>query len=239
MSVFKEPEHPETIFRFLPKNLNSSIEIPHFSYMSKELSSYVPAPKTKTSYALDLGCGDTIYKANFEQIGYTYIGLDCSSPKATLQGDAHTLPFKDNSFEVIFTRSVFEHLHNPFMAANEVYRILKPNGLFIGSVAFLEPYHGHSFCHFSHYGLYNLLRSANFLVECISPNKNWDVLTAQSYMALFPKMPYIISQVLTAPLKMLHKTYWKLGCPLKSKDNSNLKRSLWTTGSHEFVSYKK
>jgi SAM-dependent methyltransferase len=39
------------------------------------------------------------------------------------------LPFADNSFDIIYARSVFEHIDNPKLVAHELLRILKPGGL--------------------------------------------------------------------------------------------------------------
>lgn len=39
------------------------------------------------------------------------------------------LPYPDNSFDIIFARSVFEHIRDPELIAHELVRILKPGGL--------------------------------------------------------------------------------------------------------------
>lgn len=44
-------------------------------------------------------------------------------------GVAELLPFPDNSFDVVHTSHVFEHLEDPMKAANEALRVLKPGGL--------------------------------------------------------------------------------------------------------------
>jgi len=229
-------EDDEASFGFLPmdsdfKDFNGLEE---FKFMSEELPSYIHRPCTKESLVLDLGCGDTKYRPNFEHLGFRYVGLDYSSKDATLLGDAHALPFEDESFELIFSRSVFEHLQHPIVAMNEAYRVLKPNCRFLGSTAFLEPFHG-SFYHPTHYGLFNYFKHAGFSVEHISPNPKWDVLTAQASMALFPKLPQFISNAFIFPLKLTHKAYWKIGHLLRPNQCNELTRLLWTTGSYEFV----
>jgi len=233
-------EPDETVFDFLPLNSTSEskINLEAFSPMSKEISSYVPIPISKNSLMLDLGCGDAKHRSNFEQAGFNYVGLDYCSENATLLGDAHALPFKDESFELIFSRSVFEHLQYPFVAMNEAYRVLKRNSRFFGSIAFLEPFHGRSFYHPTHYGLLNYFKHAGFSVQHISPNPKWDVLTAQASMALFPKLPNAISIALVSPLRLTHKVYWKIGHFLEPDQSNELTRLLWTTGSYEFVATK-
>jgi ubiquinone/menaquinone biosynthesis C-methylase UbiE len=151
--------------------------------------------------------------------------------------DAHALPFKNESFDFVFSRAVLEHLRYPFLAMNEVNRILKPNSKFIGTVAFLEPFHENSFYHHTHLGLLNFLEQAGFKAEHVSPNAKWDVLRAQAQMSLFPKMPVILSQTLVAPLRSLHKVWWKFGKKL-NPEADELKRLLWTSGSLMFVASK-
>ncbi|MGH2403025.1 MAG: class I SAM-dependent methyltransferase [bacterium] len=94
--------------------------------------------------ALDLGCGETFHRPACEHAGYTYVGLDHASDQATVLGDAHALPFKDNSVDFILSLAVFEHIRYPFVAIPETHRVLRPGRPFIGTVAFLEPYHGAS-----------------------------------------------------------------------------------------------
>jgi SAM-dependent methyltransferase len=229
------------VFDFLPMDLTESntSKIGTLDFMSRELPSYVHDSFSGRGLMLDLGCGDTKYRTFFEQLGYAYVGLDYGSDCATFLGDAHVLPFKDESFELLFSRSVFEHLQHPIVAVNEAYRVLKRNCTFIGSIAFLEPFHGNSFYHPTHYGIYNYFKQAGFEIEHISPNAKWDVLTAQANMALFPKMPKRLANLCVFPLKLANKTYWKIGQLFKQDGSSDLNRLLWTTGSYEFVVKKK
>lgn len=44
-------------------------------------------------------------------------------------GVAELLPFSDNSFDVVHTSHVFEHLEDPLQAAKEAWRVLKPGGM--------------------------------------------------------------------------------------------------------------
>ncbi|MCG9479100.1 MAG: class I SAM-dependent methyltransferase, partial [Actinomycetia bacterium] len=43
-------------------------------------------------------------------------------------GDIYTLPYQDNSFEVVITRYSFHHLLHPFKALMEMKRVCKPDG---------------------------------------------------------------------------------------------------------------
>jgi len=49
-----------------------------------------------------------------------------------VKGDAHNMPFKDNSFDVVYCRYILEHVANPLKVLNEVWRVLINGGsLFI------------------------------------------------------------------------------------------------------------
>ena len=48
-----------------------------------------------------------------------------------IQGDGENLPFEDNSYDVIFCNHVLEHIPDDDKAMEELYRILKPNGMAI------------------------------------------------------------------------------------------------------------
>lgn len=56
-------------------------------------------------------------------------------------GDAHALPFADDTFALVIGLNVFEHLRNPFKAAEEIRRVLAPGGESFIHTAFLQPLH--------------------------------------------------------------------------------------------------
>ena len=50
------------------------------------------------------------------------------------QGSVYQLPFEDNFFDLIICSEVLEHLDDYHAAIQEVYRVLKPAGMFLTSV---------------------------------------------------------------------------------------------------------
>ena len=68
------------------------------------------------------------------------------------------LPFKDNSFDVVLSLAVLEHVKNPWIHAQEIIRVLKPGGIIYADVPFLQPYHGypHHYYNMTTAGLRNL-----------------------------------------------------------------------------------
>lgn len=215
----------------------TDIDIP--KHLSPELLSYFPKANSSNSLMLDLGCGTTVHQSVCEQAGFHYIGLDYKSSQATLLGDAHALPFQDNTFEFILSIAVLEHIQFPQIMLQEAFRVLNPGGLFIGTVAFLEPFHDHSYYHHTHLGLANHLKGAGFTVSAIAPNPQWSGLKAQAGMGLFPRLPRIITNAIVYPIETLHNIWWSLGRILKKRsDQEEILRYLKTTGALTFIAHK-
>lgn len=152
-------------------------------------------PEAKT--VLDLGCGAG-KRVSFEYLGCQYVGMDTPGHQSDIAGDAHYLPFKNAQFDVVFSYAVLEHLYNPFIALNEVRRVLRPNGLFIGMVGQGEPFHG-SFFHHTSWGLLAVANSAGLKVTKLWPR--WDTLKTLSQMGAYPK----IIRVLLRSLNWLYE----------------------------------
>ncbi|WP_347175517.1 class I SAM-dependent methyltransferase [Polaribacter uvawellassae] len=64
-----------------------------------------------------------------KQKNLDYITADLYSPIADVKADILNLPFNDNSFDVVFCNHVLEHISDDTKAMQELYRVLKPNGM--------------------------------------------------------------------------------------------------------------
>jgi SAM-dependent methyltransferase len=118
---------------------------------------------------LDLGCGRGGSRRALEAKGYAWVGMDLRRDGGVkVVADAHRLPFADGSFDAVYSLQVLEHLSRPWDAAEEVFRVLKPGGVFCGGVAALEPFH-HSYFNYTHWGLESVLRRAGMVPRTIEP----------------------------------------------------------------------
>lgn len=89
---------------------------------------------------LDVGCGRGDFLNGFISAGCDGYGVDFTNaaqkycPNATLfQADIEKngMPFEDNYFDVIFSKSVIEHFYDPDILIHECKRCLKPGGIII------------------------------------------------------------------------------------------------------------
>jgi SAM-dependent methyltransferase len=168
--------------------------------------SYIPEAASGES-ALDLGCGFGVHQGLLEQLGYRYRGVDYSGPAAQDLVDAHALPYRDGLFDLVLSVAVLEHLARPHRALAEIHRVLKPSKYFIGTVAFLEPFHDNSFAHLSPLGLWHALQTSGFLVETIMPIEGWHAFRAQIAMGFGARLPDWVVALLSAPFGWAVRSY--------------------------------
>jgi SAM-dependent methyltransferase len=133
---------------------------------------------------LDLGCGPRDQAGPAAHYGLRYVGIDYTSAAADLLADGHALPFRPDTFEAILSYAVLEHLYNPFVALEEVMRVLKPGGIFFGTVSQGEPFHD-SYFHHTAWGVLAVMQAAGLRVSRLWPS--YDTLHALSGMGRYPR----------------------------------------------------
>jgi len=119
---------------------------------------------------LSFGSGDGGDRQWLEAQGFRVTSFDIFPGDYTdFICDGHELPFADEQFDVVTCLAVFEHLYEPYRAASEMLRVVKKDGILVGSLAFLEPYHAHSYFHMSPLGIREVLQRAGFVEIEIRP----------------------------------------------------------------------
>lgn len=64
-----------------------------------------------------------------KQKNLNYTTADLYSPIADVKADICDLPFEENTFDIVFSNHVLEHIEDDKKAMNELYRVLKPGGM--------------------------------------------------------------------------------------------------------------
>ena len=136
----------------------------------------------------------THHKPLFPNAG-EYIMTDVTAgTDVDVVSDAHDLVsvFGENRFDVVWTSSTFEHLHSPWIAAEQILKVLKPNGWFMVQTHFQFPLHGYPFDYFrfSREALEHIFKQAKNKISCyqypakIVPNEKIDPWNeaAESYL---------------------------------------------------------
>jgi ubiquinone/menaquinone biosynthesis C-methylase UbiE len=96
---------------------------------------------------LEIGCGSGKMLASMKKHypGLHLAGIDMSEEQIRLArdktpdveficGDGERLPFKDDSFDFTVFCDYLEHVEHPIQAMAEIYRVLKPGGIFHGYI---------------------------------------------------------------------------------------------------------
>ena len=115
------------------------------NYFKPVLEELFKLSNIENANILDVGCGTGIFMLPIISKGCLNLsGIDGPNDymnKAIMRGynDVKTIedfnysffPIENNTYDIAICKDVFEHLLNPDFCLNEIYRILKPNGLLL------------------------------------------------------------------------------------------------------------
>lgn len=82
-------------------------------HLTPELLDRFPNARSTGSLALDLGFGTGLHQTVCERADFQWVGVDYGELGAPIWGDAHALPFADDSINFILTIAVLGHIPIP------------------------------------------------------------------------------------------------------------------------------
>lgn len=133
---------------------------------------------------LILDCGAGRRKKYYENVvNYEIVPY----PSTDVLGVAERFPFKDNTFDVVFSFAVLEHVKEPFACAAETVRVLKPGGILYCQVPFLQPFHGypHHYYNMTQLGLWNLFSQHMDIQQLDVLNFSQPIFTLVRFLTLY------------------------------------------------------
>tara|TARA_A100001011_G_C14271927_1_gene827359 strand:- start:741 stop:1424 length:684 start_codon:yes stop_codon:yes gene_type:complete len=152
----------------------------------------------KNSSLLELGCGRGEFLNQFIENGLDGHGLDLSNyakeycPKAKINIIDVTkdkIPYNDNSFDVIYSKSFIEHFYYPEKIFNEIYRVLKPGGLVITLTPEWKYIYKSFYDDFTHRTPFTKTSLKD--IHLISGFKNIEVSSFKQLPSLWSNRPYV------------------------------------------------
>lgn len=139
---------------------------------------------------LDAGCGKMPYRDFILSNSKVdkYVGLDIETAvvydeqvQPDVTWDGSKMPFQDHSFDCVIATEVLEHVPNLLIYLGEVFRVLKPGGVFFFTTPFLWPLHEgpHDEYRITPFAMDRLLKKTGFGNIEIKALGGWNASLAQ------------------------------------------------------------
>lgn len=170
---------------------------PYFAnnyYLLRDIKEIIKKYKFSGSL-LDFGCGEKPYKGLFTKTS-SYKGIDFRNysknpcykgekPDLYFNNDYFerlTLPFPNNSFDNVVSFQVLQHHKNPQKMIDEMFRIVKNNGLILLSFTLLVGLHEvpNDYFRFTEFGLFELLKK--YKHEVLEIKRQGSIFSTISYL---------------------------------------------------------
>ena len=139
MNINKKPMYTKK--KDYARLVYSRAKTPITSYPKKLISFLINKYELREgTNLLELGPGRGDFLKEFSKKGFKIYGVDISDfVKENCQDvefrqadlDQTNIPFDDNYFDIVYTKSFVEHFHFPEKIFEEIYRVLKPGGRII------------------------------------------------------------------------------------------------------------
>jgi 2-polyprenyl-6-hydroxyphenyl methylase/3-demethylubiquinone-9 3-methyltransferase len=115
-------------------------EFAMLAWIAKARLRHIPQASTPGARLLDVACGGGLLAPLLRGSGYQHLGVDLSASAASqarehgidvVRGDVTSLPFRDNSLDVVVAGEILEHIVELSAGIREVCRVLRPGGTLV------------------------------------------------------------------------------------------------------------
>ena len=172
--------------------------------LTRELVSWFPRAGPG-DMMLDMGCGDRRCEPILRLTGHEYVGMDIAGAEPDILGIGEALPFRDESFDFVFTLSVVPHTAHPLVVMREINRVLRPGGTYVGTMEFLEPCHMQSRHHVTALGVQDWVDFSGFELLQLEANETWLGMNSLLQMGFSPRLSWEANARVGHALTGLHR----------------------------------
>ncbi len=164
------------LWYLLPFSIREKLESPNRYDVRKELEKILSNRKDVELSVLDAGAGDCFTKKFFTGTSYKYTAMDLENSETVVNpenidviGDVQDMPFGENEFDLVLSLEVLEYIASPQKMFNEIFRVLKDNGILLLSAPLLSSGFHKDLYRFTEPALKSLIESAGFTIKKIRP----------------------------------------------------------------------
>ena len=148
--------HNDKLYNFLTKQMRTRFDIvPTRNISAHGYDGVALNFIHKLRNGLILDCGAGLREKYYENVvNYEIVAYDSTD----VLGVGEKLPFRNDTFDAVFSFAVLEHVRDPLLCAGELARVLKPGGSIYCQTAFLQPLHGypHHYYNMTQKGMINI-----------------------------------------------------------------------------------
>ena len=155
-----------------PNNTFLSYNWHNVRHINKFIKSCAELQSGKQLDIADIGGGKSPYYPVFAEISKTFTAVDleeslpADEQRSIIQvvGFAEDIPLDSASVDIVLCNQVLEHVADAEKTCEEIFRILRPGGILIGSVPHVSPVHlePHDHRRYTRPGLQKLLKTKGF-----------------------------------------------------------------------------